>query len=98
MASSITTIRLPDALRDELDALAAATGRSKNYLMQEAIEEFVAAQRWQLARTQRVLDDVRAGRQGISLAEVVERSITAGQMTQEDLESARAEVARTFGA
>jgi predicted transcriptional regulator len=96
MSTSITTLRLPTALRDELDALAEATGRSKNYLMQQAIEEFVAAQRWQLARTQRALDDVRAGRRGVPLTEAIKRSIATGQMTQDDLDAARAEVARTL--
>ncbi len=49
MAQVITSIRLPDELRKKVDSLARATGRSKSFLMQEAIERYVEDEAWQLA-------------------------------------------------
>ncbi len=50
MAQTITSIRLPDELREKVEGLARATGRSKSFLMQEAIEHYVENEAWQLAR------------------------------------------------
>src|SRR5436305_3981237 len=41
MADTITSIRLPDELRRKIERLAQATGRSKSFLMQEAIAQYV---------------------------------------------------------
>ncbi len=42
------TIRLPAATKEKLERLAEATERSKAYLAAKAIEEFLAAQEWQV--------------------------------------------------
>jgi len=46
------TIRLPAAIKDKLEHLAEATERTKAYLAGKAIEEFVAAQEWQIQAIQ----------------------------------------------
>jgi RHH-type transcriptional regulator, rel operon repressor / antitoxin RelB len=46
--TTITT-RIPQSLRADLDALAKATGRNRNNLMEEALRRFVDVERWQIA-------------------------------------------------
>lgn len=42
-------VRLPEAVRDKLDALAKRTKRSKSHLAAEAIAAYVEANAWQVA-------------------------------------------------
>ena len=46
--TSTMTIRLPAVLKEKLEQLAEATERNKSYLAARAIEEYVAAQEWQV--------------------------------------------------
>lgn len=46
--STTMTIRLDDAMKDRLDALAKAMARSKSYLAVNAIEEYITANEWQI--------------------------------------------------
>ena len=48
MAYTITSIRLPDELRRKIERLAQATRRSKGFLMQEAIAQYVENESWQI--------------------------------------------------
>ena len=50
MAHTITSIRLSDELRRKIDLLVEATGRSKSFLMQEAIEQYIENEAWQIAQ------------------------------------------------
>jgi RHH-type rel operon transcriptional repressor/antitoxin RelB len=50
--TSTMTIRLPETIKNKLEDLAQATDRSKAYLAAKAIEEFVAAQEWQIQAIQ----------------------------------------------
>lgn len=61
MAQTITSIRLPDELREKIEGLARATGRSKSFLMQEAIEHYVEDEAWQLARIEEGIQADDAG-------------------------------------
>ena len=61
MAQAITSIRLPDELRRKVESLARATGRSKSFLMQEAIEQYVENEAWQMARIEEGLRADDAG-------------------------------------
>ena len=62
-ASTTTmTIRLSTELKDQLEALAQATGRNKTFLAQEAIRRYVEVESWQLASIQRGIQDADAGR------------------------------------
>ena len=42
------TVRLDEKLKQKLEALAASTQRSKNWLAEEAITEFVERESWQI--------------------------------------------------
>lgn len=44
------TIRLDDKILAKLDALAADTDRSRNWIAAKAIEDYVALNAWQIAR------------------------------------------------
>lgn len=47
-ATTTITARVPTTLKGDLEALAKATGRNKNMLMEEALRRFVEIERWQI--------------------------------------------------
>jgi RHH-type rel operon transcriptional repressor/antitoxin RelB len=55
------TMRLPRGMKDELDALARATGRNRNALVQEALRRFIDVQRWQIAEIEAGIREADAG-------------------------------------
>lgn len=62
---SITSIRIPDEVEKPLESLSKKLDRSKNYLINQAIREFIARQaledsRWQ--ETLNALESVKAGK------------------------------------
>ena len=62
---SITSIRIPDEVEKPLESLSKKLDRSKNYLINQAIREFIARQsledsRWQ--DTLNALESVKAGK------------------------------------
>ena len=67
-------IQLPDDIEQRLDALAKATGRSKESYLQEAIVEYLADLEDFYLAEQR-LADIRAGRAGAATLAEVERDL-----------------------
>ena len=61
MASSTTSIRLPEDVLHALDVLANVTARNRNYLITEAVKEFVARETWHVRRIQEGLRQAEAG-------------------------------------
>lgn len=61
MASTTLTIRLPEDLKQRLDQLAAATDRSRAWLAQQALSDFVAREAWQIAEIEAGLREADAG-------------------------------------
>lgn len=62
---TVTTIRLTEDLSEELDQLAEETQRSRSWLINQAVKEYVVrahtdAERWQ--ETLAALESVKAGR------------------------------------
>jgi len=55
--TSTMTIRLPENIKNRLEHLAEATERSKAYLAAKAIEEFIAAQEWQIQAIQEAVKE-----------------------------------------
>jgi len=49
MSSTTLTIRVEEAEKLRLDALAESTGRSRSYLAADAIREYLDVQEWQVA-------------------------------------------------
>ena len=68
--STTMTIRLDSAVKDRLDAVATQMNRSKSYLAGAAIEEFLAAQEWQMEGIKKALQSLDAGK-GIAHQDVV---------------------------
>jgi len=95
MATTIFSVRLDEDYKERLEALAAATGRSKNLLVNEAVARYVTEQEGYLAQVQEGIDDSKAGRV-VPHADVVQRLIAQGYMTAEGYGQALAELDRTF--
>lgn len=60
--TSPMTVRTAQSTVDELDALAEAMHRSRNYVVNEAIEEYVASKKWQIERIQAGIKALEEGR------------------------------------
>jgi RHH-type transcriptional regulator, rel operon repressor / antitoxin RelB len=61
MANSTISCRLPKEVLRVLDELAGATARNRNYLITEAVKEYVARETWRLQRIREGLRQVDAG-------------------------------------
>ena len=86
-----TSIRIPDQLRDLYEELARATGRTRNYLMTEALERYAAEERWQLAQVEDGIADADAG--NVTRHEQVRADwLARGLITEDGLDRAAREV------
>ena len=54
-------IRLPESLKAELGALAKATGRNRNALVEEAVRRLIAVEQWQMADIDAGIREADAG-------------------------------------
>lgn len=59
---STFSIRIPTATKEQIDTLARALRRSRNFLLAEAVERYVQLQAQQLAHITEGLSDLEAGR------------------------------------
>ncbi len=50
--STMTSLRIPDTMRTQYDALAEATGRTRSDLMVEALDAYIAAKMQRIAMIQ----------------------------------------------
>jgi predicted transcriptional regulator len=55
------TIRLDGTLKKTLDKLAKATGRSRAFLAQDALRQYVEEQAWQVGEIQKAIKEADAG-------------------------------------
>ena len=55
------SLRLPKGTKDRLQALADATGRTKAFLAQDAIERYLELESWQIRAIQEGLKDIDEG-------------------------------------
>lgn len=60
----VTTVRLPTETEQELEALAAKMDRSKGWLINQALSEYVGRQKLEQVRWQETLDAMEAAAQG----------------------------------
>lgn len=58
---AMMSVRLPDELSQQLEALAAATGRTKSFLAGQAIRDFLEREAWQIAEIEQALAEADAG-------------------------------------
>ena len=91
MSTVATTIRIPASLQERYDQLARATGRTRNYLMAEALERYAAREGWQIEQTRATLAALEAGTlETIDLDDLIAEDLAAGEIMQEDLDEAYA--------
>ncbi len=90
MVQTITSIRLPDELRKKIEGLARATGRSKSFLMQEAIERYVENEAWQVARIE---EGIRADDAGEHVPAAEMEAFWARVTTPESMARAERQIA-----
>ena len=55
------TLRVADDLKEQLEALAEATGRTKSFLAVEAIRAYLQEEAWQVAEVRQALQEADAG-------------------------------------
>ena len=55
------SIRTDSELVGQFDAVAEATGRSRSFLIQEAMREYIAREAWQVAEIRKALQEADAG-------------------------------------
>ena len=58
---SMISMRLPDELANQLDMLAAATGRTKSFLAGQAIRDFIERESWQIAEITQAITEADKG-------------------------------------
>lgn len=58
---SMMSMRLPDELSNQLDVLAAATGRTKSFLAGQAIRDYIERESWQIAEITQAIGEADAG-------------------------------------
>lgn len=91
MPTIATTIRISDDLQERYDRLAQATGRTRNYLMAEALEKYAAREGWQIEQTRAMLAELEAGRlETVDLDDLIAEDLATGEITQDDLDEAYA--------
>jgi predicted transcriptional regulator len=56
------TVRTAKETIDEIDALAIAMDRSRNYIVNQALQQYLEANAWQVERIKQGIADVREGR------------------------------------
>ena len=61
MATTNIPIRIAEEYKTKLDELAAATGRSRNHHLAEAVKRYVAEESWQVAKIRQGLAEADAG-------------------------------------
>ncbi len=89
MPTVATTIRITDSLQERYDQLAQATGRTRNYLMAEALERYAAREGWQIEQTRASLAALEAGvLETTDLDDLIAEDLASGEITQEDLDEA----------
>lgn len=90
MASTTFSVRLDPEAKAQMAELARATGRSTNFLFNEAVREYLEKERWQIADIEQGLRELEAG--DIATADEAD-AVFERITTQEALQRARAAVA-----
>ena len=90
MSTVATTIRISDGLAATYDRLAEATGRSRNHLMHEALEQYAVTEGWQIEQVRATLARLQDGTlRAVPGEQVVDEYLAKGWMTREGLDEAR---------
>ena len=58
---SVMSVRLPDEVEQQLWQLAQSTGRTKSWLANQAIKDYLAREAWQITEVEAALREADAG-------------------------------------
>ncbi|QHB84890.1 ribbon-helix-helix protein, CopG family (plasmid) [Aeromonas veronii] len=58
---SVMSVRLPDEVEQQLGQLAQSTGRTKSWLANQAIKDYLAREVWQITEVEAALREADAG-------------------------------------
>ena len=58
---SVMSVRLPDEVEQQLGQLAQSTGRTKSWLANQAIKDYLAREAWQISEVEAALREADAG-------------------------------------
>ena len=61
MAEGVFTVRIPPEKQRQLDALAEALDRSCNWIVSDAIDQYLAVQAWQIAQIRQGVEEADRG-------------------------------------
>lgn len=61
MSQQTLSLRVPQTVVEQLGVLAEATGRSRNFLAVQAMQDFIGREAWQIAEIQQALIEADAG-------------------------------------
>ena len=61
MAEGIFTVRIPPEKQRQLDALAQVLDRSRNWVVSDAIDQYLDVQAWQIAQIQHGVEEADQG-------------------------------------
>ena len=61
MAEGVFTIRIPPAKQRQLDALAQVLERSRNWVVSDAIDQYLDVQAWQIKQIQHGVEEADRG-------------------------------------
>ena len=59
--STTLTVRVSDEVKCQLDALAQSTGRSRSWLVFEAVKKYVELENWQISEIQAAVVEADSG-------------------------------------
>jgi predicted transcriptional regulator len=59
--SSVLTVRVTDDMKDQMDVLAEATGRTRSWIAAEAIRQYMDSESWQVGEIRNALAEADAG-------------------------------------
>ena len=66
---SVMSVRLPDEVDQQLGQLAQSTGRTKSWLANQAIQDYLAREAWQIAQIEAALSLAACGGEASKPAE-----------------------------
>ena len=61
MADGVFTVRIPPEKQRQLDALAQVLDRSRNWVVSDAIDQYLDVQAWQIAQIQHGVEEADRG-------------------------------------
>lgn len=61
MSNTVFTVRLSDETKDQVEALAKATNRSKSYIVIQAIEDYIRRNAWRAKELQEAVAEADRG-------------------------------------